>query len=388
MNELLINKLHNDFKRQFAAGSQLAARAPGRANIIGEHTDYNGGFVLPAAIDKNIYALGSKRDDSTFNVYSHDFQESVSFSVHNLEFDKIHSWSNYIKGVLWEFRNAGFELHGMNIVFGGDIPIGAGLSSSAALELAAAVMVKSLCDLDISDRDLIHICWNAERNFVGVQCGIMDQFISCLAKKDHAVLLNCTTLEYRYIPLKLDRYSLVLCNTLKKRELVNSAYNSRKKECEEAAAFFRNRKSDIEYLCDVPLDLYTENKNALPTTLQNRCKHVLYENNRVLECAAALEEDDIEQMGKLLYESHAGLRDFYEVSCFELDTLVEIAQSIDGCLGSRMMGAGFGGCTVNIVEKSSVGNFSETIKSEYYRAVSVYPEIYICGIEDGAFVID
>jgi len=388
MNKRLIEQLRRKYLEIFDEKPHILAKAPGRANIIGEHTDYNGGFVLPVGIDKNIYAFSSKRNDNTVHIYSYDFQESASFSIENLTYEETRRWVNYQKGVFNELQKAGYELSGINMVFGGDIPIAAGLSSSAALELVTAVTLESLFDLNINDLELIKLCQSAEKNFVGVQCGIMDQFASRMAKKDYAVLLDCKTLEYKYIPFKQDSYYIVLCNTLKKRELVDSEYNKRKKECEEGVTFFQKLNPEIEFLRDVDVDLFNSKKNEMPENIQKRCGHVIYENKRVIDCVEALENDDFEKMKNLLFESHYSLKDLYEVSCKELDILVEIARDCEGASGSRMMGAGFGGCTINVVEKSKIEEFSSTINSEYYKQTSIKPEIYICRIEDGAGVID
>lgn len=388
MNKQLIEQLRRKYLEIFNEKPHILAKAPGRANIIGEHTDYNGGFVLPVGIDKNIYAFSSKRNDHTVHVYSYDFQESASFSIENLTYDESKRWVNYQKGIFNELQKAGYELSGINMVFGGDIPIAAGLSSSAALELVTAVTLDSLFDLNINDIELINLCQSAEKNFVGVQCGIMDQFASRMAKKGYAVLLDCKTLEYKYIPFKQDAYYIVLCNTLKKRELVDSEYNKRKKECEEGVIFFQKFDPEIEFLRDIDVDLFNSKKDAMPEIIRKRCGHVIYENKRVIDCVEALEKDDFETVKKLLFESHYSLKNLYEVSCKELDILVEIARDCEGVPGSRMMGAGFGGCTINLVPLSGIDKFCSTVKSEYYKQTSIIPETYVCRIEDGASVID
>ena len=386
-NKQLINTLYNQYKQQFSEEPEVLARAPGRANIIGEHTDYNGGFVLPVGIDKNMYAFASKRDDQSVYLYAQDFQDAAVFSLEHLAADASKRWANYEKGVFNEMHRAGYDFSGINMVFGGDIPAAAGLGSSAAVELVTAVLLNNLFDLNMDNRALIHICRSAEKNFVGVQCGIMDQFASCMAKKDSAILLDCKTLDYSYIPFKRETYHIILCNTLKKRALVDSEYNKRKQECQQGAYFFKELNPELEFLSDVDVDLFHEKKDELPATIRRRCEHVIYENRRVLDCVNALKQSNLEKVGGLLLASHNSLKSLYEVSCRELDTLVEIAQGVRGCTGSRMMGAGFGGCTINIVENSHIDEFCRTTESEYYRKTGLRPELYVCELEDGAQII-
>ncbi|MCP4727376.1 MAG: galactokinase [bacterium] len=388
MNIELLNKTRSVFVERFGKEPEVSSKAPGRANIIGEHTDYNGGFVLPVGIDKCIYACGSKRTDSIIEIHSMDFDSDIVFRREELFKDNDNPWADYQKGVISEFIKEGYLPGGLNMVFGGDIPIGAGLSSSAAVELAAAVLINHLFEFNLDKMSLVKLCQNAERNFVGVQCGIMDQFASCMAQKDMAILLDCKTLDYEYSPFDMKDHKIVLCNTLKKRGLVDSEYNRRRAECEEGVAYFNEIKSGVELLRDIDQDVFNEYKEGLPENVRKRCEHVVYENHRVLECVRALKENDLKKTGSLLYGSHESLRDLYEVSCRELDIMVEIAERIKGNLGSRMMGAGFGGCTINIVETDSIDDFCGIMNEEYYKKTGIKPEIYISRIEDGAGIIE
>ncbi|MFC1726023.1 galactokinase [candidate division KSB1 bacterium] len=387
MNKEIIGNINLIFREIFGKKSSINAKAPGRANIIGEHTDYNGGFVLPIGIDRNIYTAASKNNENNVNVYSYDFQNKVSFNIDNLQYDNQNRWSNYLKGVINEFKIAGYRVSGFNMVFGGDIPVAAGLSSSAAVELATAITIKKLFNLKIDKIELAKLCQKAENNFVGVKCGIMDQFTSSLAITDQAILLDCKTLQYKYIPFILSDFIIVLCNTNKKRELVDSEYNRRKKECESGVRFFKKINPGIEFLRDVDLNMFESNQFRLPENVRKRCEHVIYENERVLKTVESLKTDAIPDIGVLLFKSHNSLKNLYEVSCKELDIMVNIAARIDGCIGSRMMGAGFGGCTINLVKKHCIEEFSYKIKTKYRKKTKIDPDIYICKTENGAEII-
>lgn len=384
----LLTKIKQKFNEIFGIEPDVTGRAPGRANIIGEHTDYNGGFVLPIGIDKNIYTAASQRKDDMVNIFSLDFNESASFSINDLKFDKTNLWINYPKGVINEMVSAGFRISGFDMVFGGDIPVASGLSSSAALECAVAVTLKKLNNLKIDNMEMVKLCQSAENNFVGVKCGIMDQFASILAKKDSAVFLDCKTLKYEYIPFGHKDFFIVLCNTNKKRELVDSEYNKRKNECEQGVEFFKKFNEKIEFLRDVPDTLFEANKKELPENIRKRCEHVIYENLRVLDCISALKKGEIFSAGDTLFQSHYSLKDLYEVSCTELDILMELASNTNECFGSRMMGAGFGGCTINLVHKDNIEEFSQKIRFGYYERTGIVPDIYICNVGEGAGIIE
>ena len=387
MNYVLLENINRTFREIFETAPTLNARAPGRANIIGEHTGYNGGFVLPGGIDRNIYTAASKSHNNIVNVYSYDFKKKISFNIDKLEYDDQNRWINYQKGVINELKSAGYEFSGFNMVIGGDIPVAAGLSSSAAVELAAAVTIRHLFRLKISSIELAKLCQRAENNFVGVKCGIMDQFASALARQDHAILLDCKTLKYEYIPIDLTDVLIVLCNTNKKRELVDSEYNRRKQECGSGAAFFKKFDNKIEFLRDVPGHLFEEKRSELSENIRKRCEHVIYENKRVVNCVKAFKKNYLADAGKLLFESHYSLKDLYEVSCRELDILVTIAEASIGSYGSRMMGAGFGGCTINLVSRQNIDEFSHRINYEYFKSTNIQPDIYICKTENGAGIL-
>ena len=381
-----LKRITNIHKKVFDGESKtlLTVSAPGRINLIGEHTDYNGGFVLPIAIDRNIYMAGAKRNDRIIRIYSIDYDQNVQFDLDSIQFNKERMWVNYIGGVLKSLLEISADINGADIVFGGDIPEGAGLSSSAALEVATVYFFKILFDLKISSIEMIKLCQRAENKFVGVNCGIMDQFVSMLGKKDHALFLDCKNLSYKNIPLKLKEFNVVVCNTNLKRELAGSEYNKRRATCERAVSSLKKFLPQIETLRDISIEEFEKYKHTLDKVTQKRCKHVLCENRRVLDAVNALEKNDILEFGRLMNESHESLKHDYEVSCLELDTMVNIARSINGVIGARMTGGGFGGCTVNIVKKESIDNFCSLINREYEKKTGIKPQIYICNPENGS----
>ncbi|MFW5999685.1 MAG: galactokinase [Halanaerobiaceae bacterium] len=358
--------------------------APGRVNLIGEHTDYNDGFVLPMAINREIVLAAQLRDDERVCAYSLDFDERSEFTLDNLEKDPDLGWVNYIRGVLVELRRAGFSPAGMNLVFSGDIPLGAGLSSSAALEVVTAVACRELNGLDLGGVDLALLCQRAENNFVGVSCGIMDQYISALGEKDAALLIDCRDRSYEPVPFAVDDYRVVICDSGVQRELVDSAYNQRRQQCEQAVDFFNDRlERKIIALRDVGCEELEQLEAEMPDIMSRRARHVITENERVLAACRVLKEDNFHEFGRLMYESHFSLRDDYEVSCSELDLLVELARTA-GVEGARMTGAGFGGCTVNLVKSEDVEDFSRKIRAAYEKETGIEPDIYVSGPEAGA----
>ena len=386
MYKFNLKNIKETYQEFFKKDSQdlLTVSAPGRINLIGEHTDYNGGFVLPIAIDRNIYMAGAKRNDRIIRIYSIDYDQNVQFDLDSIQFNKEKIWVNYIGGVLKYLLEIKADINGADIVFGGDIPEGAGLSSSAALEVATVYFFKILFDLEISSIEMIKLCQRAENQFVGVNCGIMDQFVSMLGQKDHALFLDCRDLSYRNIPLRLEGFNVVVCNTNLKRELAGSEYNKRRATCERAVSILKRFLPQIETLRDVSMEEFEKYKGSLDEITQKRCKHVLHENRRVLNAVNALGRNDILKFGRLMNESHESLKKDYEVSCFELDTMVDIARSINGVIGARMTGGGFGGCTVNIVKKQSIDNFCSLINGEYLEKTGIKPQIYICNPENGS----
>jgi len=363
----------------------VVVRAPGRVNLIGEHTDYNNGFVLPAAIDRYVWFAGRKRADRTVRAHAVDFTDAVEFSLEAVERDSQHPWSNYLRGVSKFLEESGHRLPGADIVLGGDVPREAGLSSSAAIEVGAVAFWQELLGFQLDPVDAVKLARRAENEFVGVPCGIMDQFISALGRERHALFLDCRDLKYRHVPLKGD-VKIVVCNSGVKRALAHSEYEVRVKQCREAVDQFRRTGLQVESLRDVKFgDLIMRGKN-LDKLVLKRASHVVTENERVREAVKVLEEGDLKFFGKLMYDSHKSLRDDYEVSCQELDMLVELARKQPGVLGARMTGAGFGGCTVNLVESHAAGAFAAAVSDGYQKALGLKAESYVCETSTGALL--
>ena len=360
------------------------AKAPGRVNLIGEHTDYNEGFVFPIAIDRNVIIAGRRRSDRRVRVYSADYEQLNEFSLDDIAFDKQMAWSNYIRGILAVLQDAGCELSGMDLVVTGNIPQGAGLSSSAALEIATADIATALCDLTIDPVDTAKLAQKAENEFVGVQCGIMDQFVSKLGRKDHALLIDCRSLEYRHIPWLSDQVRVLIADTRVQRGLVDSEYNKRRQESETGLQALSQVLSGITALRDVSISQFREHAHILDPVVRARCQHVVYENARVLEAVEALESGDWVHLGQLMYASHESLRDLYEVSCPELNAMVEIARSVEGVYGARMTGAGFGGCAIALVEERALEDLEKAILRRYPEMTGRDPQLLHTGVASGA----
>jgi galactokinase len=371
------------FSAEFGGEPEVLARAPGRVNLIGEHTDYNDGFVLPIAIDRSVYIAAARQADDAINLVALDYDDRVAFSLHDIAFDPDHAWSNYPRGVAWVLQRHGISLCGLEAAISGDVPTGAGLSSSAAIEIASAKTFQALCPFDMPPTDLALAAQEAENHFVGMQCGIMDQFISTMGRRGHALLIDCRSLERRLVPIP-EGCSVLVANTMKKRGLVDSEYNLRRSECEQGVRLLRAHLPNITALRDVtPADMDRYGSH-LPDIIAARCRHVVSENARTLEGAEALRRGDAEQFGRLMAASHNSLRDDYEVSSPELDHLVELAQSEPGVYGARMTGAGFGGCTVNLVRSERAEEISRDLQAKYVAWSGVTPEMYVCQAEDGA----
>jgi len=371
------------FEKTFGAAPEVVVRAPGRVNLIGEHTDYNDGFVLPAAIDRYIWFAGRARRDRTVRVRALDFNDAAEFSLDAIEKDAAHSWSNYLRGVAKFLEANGHRLSGADLVFGGDVPREAGLSSSAAVEVGATIFWQRLVKLRLEPVEAVKLARRSENEFVGVPSGIMDQFISALGRRDHALFLDCRDLKYRHVPLR-GEVKLVVCNSGVKRALAHSEYEVRVKQCRQAVEELRAAGLPVNSLRDVKLgDLITKGK-ALDKVALKRASHVVTENDRVREAVKVLEQNDLSYFGKLMNESHKSLRYDYEVSSKELDVLVEIAQKHPGVLGARMTGAGFGGCTVNLVERDAAEAFAEAVRNGYQEALGLRAEVYVCEASDGA----
>lgn len=382
-----------EFKERLIAGFRerfpglkpaFLAYAPGRVNLIGEHTDYNDGFVLPIAIDRWVAYVLSPRDDRKVRLASLNFGGEVEFGLDDLRKDDVHPWSNYPRGVAWALQERGATLKGMDAVLYGDVPLGSGLSSSAALEVATAAAFRAVSDLSLDGVTVALLCQRAENQFVGVNCGIMDQFVSQLAKDGHALLIDCRSLEYRHVPLPSENYRFVVADTGKRRGLVDSEYNTRRRECEEAAAFFAKRRPGVKALRDVSPEELREAEGKLDPTVFRRARHVVTENDRTLKAVDALQKGDMEAFGELMNASHESLRTDYQVSCSELDAMVEEARRVPGVLGSRMTGAGFGGCTVSLVRTDAVERFLAQVPERYTARTGLKPEVFVFEAVGGA----
>ncbi len=358
--------------------------SPGRVNLIGEHTDYNGGFVFPCALSVGTYAVIRKRDDHKIKFASTNFELAVEVDIHEVVFDKKHDWANYPKGVVKELLNTGVAFSGFEILFSGNIPNGAGLSSSASIELCMAVALNDLFHLKKEMLEMVKLSQKAENNFVGLNCGIMDQFAVGMGKKDMAMFLDCKSLQYDYVPIKLDNHLLIIADTNKRRGLADSKYNERRSECETAVDLLKN-KIEITCLGDCTIEQFNQHKFLIENeTVRKRAEHVVYEDERTFTATKMLKEGDLSSFGKLMNESHQSLKELYEVTGVELDTMVSLAQQAKGVLGARMTGAGFGGCTVSIVEKEHVEKFKSEVGNGYQARIGLQAAFYEVEIGDGA----
>ncbi|MGM0139071.1 galactokinase [Enterococcus sp. DIV0755b] len=375
------------FNEKFGGQASGEYFAPGRINLIGEHTDYNGGYVFPASITIGTYGLARKRKDKKVRLYSENFAEKgvIEFSIDDLEFKKEHDWTNYPKGMMRFLKNDGFAIEsGMEILFYGTIPNGAGLSSSASIELLTGVILQDLFELDVKMIELVEIGKRVENKFIGVNSGIMDQFAIGMGKKDQAILLDTNTLEYELVPADFGDYVVAIMNTNKRRELADSKYNERRSECEEALSRLQTKLS-IKSLGELSEAEFLRNTDLIgDEILIKRAKHAVTENERTKKAKAALVKGDLVTFGKLLNASHASLQYDYEVTGNELDTLVAAAQKQAGVLGARMTGAGFGGCGIALVKASAFNQFSENVKAVYKDKIGYDTDIYKANIDDGA----
>lgn len=388
----MVEKLRQEFEKKFGKhGDARAYFAPGRVNLIGEHTDYNGGHVFPCALTLGTYGIARKREDNKICFYSLNFEKMgiIETSLDDLKPYKEAGWTNYPKGVMWAFEKRGFSMDcGLDFMIYGNIPNGSGLSSSASLEVLTGVILKDMYGFDVSMTDIALIGQYSENNFNGCNCGIMDQFASANGKQDHAIFLDTNTLTYEYAPIKLVDSKIVIVNSKVKHSLVDSAYNDRRNECETALKELQT-VVDIKTLGDLTEEEFEAHKDAIKSEIrQKRAKHAVYENQRAIRAVEALKENDVETFGKLMNASHVSLRDDYEVSCKEIDVLVDLAWGIEGVVGSRITGGGFGGCTVSIVKNEAVDTFVKVINEKYLEKVGHKPEIYVVDIGDGARKLD
>ncbi|AKD56363.1 galactokinase [Spirosoma radiotolerans] len=380
----LLDQLTHSFRQTFNAEPTLVC-SPGRVNLIGEHTDYNEGFVLPAAIDKAIYLAVSQRPDNELHFVAHDLDKTYQGSLTSLI--PTHTWADYLLGVVAQFRLAGHGLGGINCVFGGTIPMGSGLSSSAALENGVGFALNELFQLGIQRVDMVKLSQRAENEFVGAKVGIMDMFASMMGKANHVIKLDCRSLDYTYAPLRMDGISVVLCDSQVKHSLVTSEYNTRRAQCEAGVRFLQTFYPEIRSLRDVTMPMLDQHLRDAEPLIYRRCAYVVQENQRLLDGVEALEANDIATFGQLMYGSHEGLSHWYEVSCPELDILVDIARQQPGVLGARMMGGGFGGCTINLVQEDVLDDFRKLITKQYKARTGKDTYLHVCKIQDGTHVI-
>ncbi|MDR9457749.1 MAG: galactokinase [Salegentibacter sp.] len=374
------------FKNYKDFSGQIEIESPGRINLIGEHTDYNNGFVMPTAIDKKIYFKLRKNDPGSLcRLYSETYNSSFKFSLEKIEKSE-NAWENYILGVVNEIQKLGKQLSGFDCVLKSELPIGAGISSSAALECGLASGLNELFDLQLSKIDIIELAQRAEHNFVGSNCGIMDQYASVMSKKDHLILLDCESLDAEYIPADFKNCKILLLNTRVSHSLADSEYNTRRQECEEGVRIIAEVNPQVKSLRDVDEKLLESHRNKLPGKIYERCSYVIEENNRVVKAAKAIKKGDLEKFGELMYASHDGLQHRYEVSCSELDFLVDLSRDKNFIHGARMMGGGFGGCTINLIEVDKIDDFIQETDKAYFKEFGIHPEPIIVEADAGTII--
>jgi len=380
--------LYDEFIARLEAPPSMMAVAPGRVNLIGEHTDYNDGFVLPVALERDVRVLFNPRQDRRVRLYAVEFDAWAEFDLDNLGFTEEQFWSNYVQGMAWSLQEQGVSLVGLEGIVSGNVPRGSGLSSSAALEVACAKAFLAASDqLDaLTGPQLAKAAQRAENEFVGVNCGIMDQFISTLGAEGHALLIDCRSLEYQLVPFPAGA-SLVIGNTKASRSLAGSAYNERRAQCEEGVRLLQQVLPGIQALRDVSSEQLDAHRDLLPSLIYQRCHHVVSENERVMATVEALAQDDLHEVGRLMAASHASLRDDYQVSSEALDAMVAAMSSVEGCYGARLTGAGFGGCAVALVAKGQEATVRDAILDQYSKAMNTWPEVYFSTPSAGAQVV-
>lgn len=375
-------ELSERFEKTYGA-TPILVRAPGRVNLIGEHTDYNDGFVFPAAIGfETIVAIGP-RDGKGLIVHSENYQEGVELDLEELPATRRGHWSDYVVGIARQLQHEAGTVGGANLLLRGNVPLGAGLSSSASLEVAICMALLEVSNRSMDGDSVARLCQRAENEFVDARCGIMDQFISVHGKKDHALRLDCRSLQYELLPIP-PGVRLVICNSMVRHSVAEGAYNERRAECEAGARYFAERMPGVKALRDVSFEDFEKLGDDLPEAIRNRCRHVITENSRVLQAADALKEANLTQFGKLMLNSHASLRGDFAASCEEIDLLVRLAEHCPGVYGARMTGGGFGGCTINLVDADRAEEFRCTILGEYERATGRVAEIYVTSAANGA----
>ncbi|MEP6465048.1 MAG: galactokinase [Parafilimonas sp.] len=381
----MIKKIAGIFSDKFAQ-TPLIVRSPGRVNIIGEHTDYNNGFVLPAAINKAIYIAIAKRDDDEIHLHAVDFNDDFTCTLSTI-FPSEKHWPNYILGIVDQLQKRNYEIKGFNIVIDGDVPVGAGLSSSAALECATAFALNELFNLKLSKLEMVQMAQMAENVFAGLQCGIMDMFASMFGKADHAIKLDCKSLEYDYIPLRLDNIKIILFNTNVNHSLSSSEYNVRREQCEQGVAWIKEHHAQVNSLRDATIEMLDEFVLPKDVLIYKRCKFIVEEIQRLLNACEDLKQNNIKSLGEKMFRTHEGLSNEYEVSCKELDFLVDAVKNNSSVLGARMMGGGFGGCTINLVKENAIDDLIKEITELYEREMKLPLTTYIAQIENGTEIV-
>ena len=381
----IINKIQQKFEQTFSE-KPLIVRAPGRVNLIGEHTDYNDGFVLPAAINKAIYLGVTKREDDQIHLVSIDLNESFVGSVNKLEKTAQH-WTLYILGVVEQLQKAGKTVGGFNLVFSGDIPLGAGLSSSAALECGVAFGLNELYSLGLDRVTMVKMAQAAENEFVGVKCGIMDQFASMMGKKNAVIQLDCRSLDYTYNPIEMEGIEIVLFDSCVSHSLASSEYNTRRSQCEQGVKLIQQKYPEVKNLRDATQDMLDELVKDQDPVVYRRCRYVVQENRRLLEGCEDLKRGDVAAFGKKMFATHEGLSKNYEVSCPELDFLIDAVKDQPAVLGARMMGGGFGGCTINLVKKEAIPQLIEEVSAKYEAKTGKQPKVYVAETEAGVDIV-
>jgi galactokinase len=378
----MIEKILDRFQAEYNAYPSIY-RSPGRVNILGEHTDYNHGFVLPAAIDMSMYVATSLRADNMISLIASAYDEKIDCSLDNLKPTSV-QWPNYVLGIVDQLQKIGAKLGGFNMVINGEIPLGAGLSSSAAIGCSVIYALNDMFQLNLQKLEMVHLAQQSENVFAGVKCGIMDQFASIYGKVDSVIKLDCESLEYEYIPFNLEGIKIVLFNTNVKHSLAFSEYNTRRQECEAGVNLIRKIYKDIETLRDVDMEMLDKYVYPVDQLIYKRCRYVIEEYNRLLEACEDLVKGDIHALGKKMYETHHGLSKLYEVSCKELDYLVDFVKKEPSVLGARMMGGGFGGCTINLVREDAVEELTGRISAAYEQEMKLPLSTYIAQISNGA----